>query len=461
MFSRFTRLAKHYRNPNQRNVRWITNLLIPDTKITTLNNGLRIATLGIKGGTTATIGIHIDAGSSYETPETNGTAHFLEHLTFKGTNKRKRQDIEIEIENMGAQLNAYTSRENTVYYAKTLKNDISPALNIIADIIQNSKLTEESIENERAVILEELKSIESNPYEVIFDHLHSVAYQESSLGFTILGPESNIKKINRENILDYINSHYIPSRMVVVGIGAVEHQQFVDVATSYFTNLSTNTKKVNKPKVEFVGSAVSHTDSSIKESHIALAFEGVGWTHPDYYKIALLQTLIGHWDHTTGVGVNTTSRLCETVARNNLAQKVSAFTTTYHKTSLFGVYAVCSPNTVFELCYEIIYNLTRCATDLSVNELEVAKRKLKNSLVVSLDGTTALFEEIGRQILTHNRRVPLFESFKQIDAITVNDIKQIVNTYIHDRDSALAAYGSVKEIPDYNYIRSWSNRKLL
>merc|ERR1712137_109715 len=158
------------------------------TESTTLGNGFTIATEHSPWAQTSTVGVWIDAGSRAETDKTNGTAHFLEHLAFKGTQKRTQQQLELEIENMGGHLNAYTSRENTVYYAKAFNNDVPAAVDILSDILQNSKLEAQAIERERDVILREQE-------EVVFDHLHATAFQGQPLGRTILGPKENIQSI--------------------------------------------------------------------------------------------------------------------------------------------------------------------------------------------------------------------------------------------------------------------------
>merc|ERR1712004_870813 len=162
-----------------------TLLNVPETKLTTLNNGLRIASEN-SGIPTATVGLWIDAGSRYENAKNNGVAHFLEHMAFKGTSKRSQMDIELEVENMGAHLNAYTSREQTVYYAKCFSKDLNRAVEILSDIIQNSTLGEQEIERERGVILREMQEVETNLQEVVFDYLHATAYQGTALGRTIL-----------------------------------------------------------------------------------------------------------------------------------------------------------------------------------------------------------------------------------------------------------------------------------
>ena len=190
----------------------------PATDLTTLDNGLRVASEA-GHGSTATVGVFIDAGSRYETDKNNGTAHFLEHMAFKGTEKRTRKQLEVEIENMGGHLNAYTSREQTVYYAKCFKEDVPQAVEILSDILQNSLLSPAAIEAERDVILREMEEVNKMQEEVIFDHLHATAFQNTGLGRTILGPEENIRSLTRDDLEGYVKTHYTAPRMVLAGAG--------------------------------------------------------------------------------------------------------------------------------------------------------------------------------------------------------------------------------------------------
>merc|ERR1712159_118406 len=208
------------------------------TQITTLPPGLRVASED-SGGETATVGVWIDAGSSFETDADNGSAHFLEYLSFKGTNKRSQHQLEKEIENIGGHLNAYTSREQTVYYAKVFKNDVPQAIDILSDILQNSQLDKGAIERECGVIMREMQEVMSNKEEVIFDELHATAFQGNSLGRTILGPEANIMSIQQDDLQKYIKTHYTAPRMVVAGAGAIQHDQLVDLSGKAFANLPT------------------------------------------------------------------------------------------------------------------------------------------------------------------------------------------------------------------------------
>jgi len=290
---------------------------VPPTQVTQLDNGLRVASED-SGAATATVGLWIDAGSRYETDRNNGVAHFLEHMAFKGTAKRSQTDLELEVENLGAHLNAYTSREQTVFYAKCLSKDVSKAVEILGDIIQNSKLGEAEIERERGVILREMQEVESNLQEVVFDHLHATAYQGTPLGNTILGPTKNIKSISRQDLKDYIDTHYSSPRIVLAGSGGVNHNELVKLAEKELGKLK-NTfdgKSAELTPCRFTGSEVRVRDDSIPLAHVAIAVEGCGWTDADNVPMMVANTLIGSWDRSQGSGVNNASNLARASAES-------------------------------------------------------------------------------------------------------------------------------------------------
>jgi processing peptidase subunit beta len=212
-------------------------LRAPTTDVTTLDSGLRVASETTQGSETATVGVWIDAGSRYETAQNNGVAHFLEHLAFKGTQKRTQQQLEVEIENMGGHLNAYTSREQTVYFAKVFKNDVGKAVEILSDILLHSKLDESAIEREREVILREMSEVNKEQEELVLDHLHATAFQGTGLGRTILGPEENIRSLKQADLVNYIQQHYTAPRMVIAGAGAINHTELCELADKHFGNL--------------------------------------------------------------------------------------------------------------------------------------------------------------------------------------------------------------------------------
>jgi len=437
----------------------------PPTDITTLPSGMRVASETVEGGQTATVGVWIDAGSRYETERNNGAAHFLEHMAFKGTDKRTQQQLEVEIENMGGHLNAYTSREQTVYFAKVFKQDVRKAVEILSDILLKSKLDEGAIERERDVILREMEEVNKHQEELILDHLHATAFQGTGLGRTILGTEENIRTLSRNDLSDYIQTHYTAPRTVIAGAGAIDHAELCEIAGDCFGDLPTSPAggaglitgaDVAMDPAVFTGSDIRIKYDSQKNAHVAIAFEGESWTSEYAFPLMLMQTILGGWDRGSGSGANVASKMCAEVAELELAQSVSTFNTCYKDTGLFGVYAVADDNKLDDLMWHITSNLVRLVHKTTDEEVERAKTQLKATMLMGLDGNSQVAEDIGRQLLTYGRRMSPAEVFARIDAISADDIKGTAGKIINDEDHALAAVGGIHELPDYNKIRRWS-----
>jgi len=428
---------------------------VPATQCTALENGLRVASED-SGAQTATVGLWIDAGSRYEDSSNNGVAHFLEHMAFKGTAKRSQTDLELEVENLGAHLNAYTSREQTVFYAKCLSKDVPKAVEILADIIQNSKLGESEVERERGVILREMQEVESNLQEVIFDHLHATAYQGTPLGQTILGPTKNIKSIGKSDLQNYISTHYKAARIVLAAAGGVNHNELVGLAQKELGKLD-NTFDGQSPALtpcRFTGSEVRVRDDSLPLAHVAIAVEGCGWTNQDNVPLMVANTLIGAWDRSQGGGVNNASNLARASAESELCHSYQSFNTCYKDTGLWGIYFVCDPMKCDQMLFNVQSEWMRLCTMVTESEIERAKNLLKTNLLLQLDGTTPICEDIGRQQLCYNRRIPLHELERRINSVTAKNVRDVAMKYIYDRCPAVAAVGPVENLPEYNRIRS-------
>ncbi|KAI6114231.1 Metalloenzyme, LuxS/M16 peptidase-like protein [Pisolithus sp. B1] len=399
----------------------------PITQTTTLPNGLTVAT---------------------ETDKTNGTAHFLEHMAFKGTNRRSQHALELEVENLGAHLNAYTSREQTVYYAKSFRKDVPTSVDIISDILQDSRLDSAAVERERDVILREQQEVDKQLEE------------GQPLGRTILGPKANILSIKRGDLANYIKTNYTADRMVLVGAGGVEHDELVKLAEKHFSSLPVSPNPIPLGRLahahsSFVGSEVRIRDDEIPCAHIAIAVEGVGWSSPDYFPMLVMQSIMGNWDRSLGAAPLLSSRLSHIISSNNLANSFMSFSTSYSDTGLWGIYLV-SENlmNLDDLAHFTLKEWTRMSMAPTDFEVERAKSQLKAGLLLSLDGTTAIAEDIGRQLVTTGRRMTPKQIENAVDAVSAEEIKRVAQKYLWDKDIAIAALGPIDGLLDYNRIRS-------
>ncbi|KAL5999543.1 hypothetical protein ACLOJK_037828 [Asimina triloba] len=413
-----------------------TILHFPEIRVSTRPNGVRVVTQSSPTSAvqTASVGVWIDAGSRFETPETNGTAHFLEHMIFKGTHRRSARALEEEIENMGARLNAYTSREQTTFYANVLRGDVPVAIDILADILQNSLFSETAIRRERGVILREMEEVQGQAEEVIFDYLHSAAFQNNPLGNTILGPEENIQTISR----------------VVSAAGAVRHEDIVNQVSRKFKRLSTDpttaTQLVSRNPAVFTGSEVRVVNNDFPIAHLVVAFKGAGWADPNSIPVMVLQSLLGSWNKSVGIGnfSGWASSLVDLFAgllcfSNTWAQVLYAATTTDITDSQFSgqnllvesaQMAWLKPDCLHDLSLVIMEEFRRLAQKISEPEVIRARNQLKSALLLHIDGTSAIAENNGRQMLTYGRIVPFLELFARIDAVDAPTIKETAQAFI-------------------------------
>lgn len=429
----------------------------PETRVTTLANGLRVASESNPLAQTATIGVWIDAGSRFETDQNNGTAHFLEHLIFKGTKNRSRVQLERDTENMGAHLNAYTSREMTTYYMKVLKKDVPVAVDTLGDILQNSEFALDAVEAERRTILLEMEAVSEQSHEVIFDHLHATAFQYSPLGRTILGSADNIRKITRDDLQKYMQAHYTAPRMVVSAAGAVDHDALVKQVEKQFTGLSsdptTAKELVAKNPSIYTGSDVRIRDDDFPLAHFALAVKGASWTDPDSVALMVMHSMLGSYSRSAGGGTSLGSKLAQNVAANNLAENFMAFNTAYSDTGLFGIYAVAPGDKLEDLAWCFMDAMTGLVYKVAEEDVTRAKNQLKSSLLLHMDSTGAIAEDIGRQLLVYGRRIPIAETFARIDAVDAEAVKRVADRFIYDKDVVLAGMGPLQYLPDYMWLR--------
>lgn len=276
------------------------------------------------------------------------------------------------------------------------------------------------------------------------------------LGRTILGPKKNILSIKRDDLVSYVESNYTADRMVLVGTGGVDHRELQELATKHFASLPVSSSPIalgqkHHPKTEFVGSEVRIRDDTMNTANIAIAVEGVGWRSPDYFPMLVMQSIMGNWDRSLGAAPLLSSRLSRDISAHSLANSFMSFSTSYSDTGLWGIYLV-SENlmNLDDAVHFTLREWARMSVGPTDAEVERAKSQLKASLLLGLDGTTAIAEDIGRQLVTAGRRFTPRQIESAVNAITKEEIKRVANKYLWDKDIAIAALGRIEGLLDYN-----------
>ncbi|RZC54664.1 hypothetical protein C5167_013515 [Papaver somniferum] len=339
-------------------------LSFPETRVTTLPNGLRVATESNLAAKTATISAWIDAGSRHDTDETSGAAHYVEHIKLNSACRMSKEERQEKIQDMGGCLSAKTAREYTAYNLTVRDKYVPNALYIIADILQkNSYYSYQDVDFLRNIILQEKQAVERCPEKLIFDHLHTAAFLSSPLGRTVLGPDHVIKTIHRNKIVDFISTHYTPPRMVIAASGAVKHEDIIDKVKKLITDLPTDPTTAShlaaKEPTIFTASEVRIIDDGVPLAHFAVAFKGASLTDPDSIALMVMQFMLGSWSKNTVFGKFIGSELAQRVAIDNIAESLMPFNKNYRDAGLFGVYACAKADCLDELAHAIMYEINK------------------------------------------------------------------------------------------------------
>uniref|UniRef100_A0A8C7FMZ8 Mitochondrial-processing peptidase subunit beta n=1 Tax=Oncorhynchus kisutch TaxID=8019 RepID=A0A8C7FMZ8_ONCKI len=406
----------------------------PETRLTALDNGLRIASEETGHGT-CTVGLWISCGSRYETEKNNGAGFFLEHMAFKGTKKHPQMALEHQVESMGAHLSAYTSREHTAYYMKTLAKDLPKAVALLSEVLQSNVLSEADIEQQRSVVLKELEEVEGSLQDVCLDLLHATAFQGTPLGHSVLGPSQNARTLSRQDLVDFISSHYKAPRMVLAAAGGVTHEELVGLAKQHFSGVSFEYEDDAVP----VLSPCRFSGSEIR-MHIV--------------PLMVANSIIGSYDITFGGGKHLSSRLARLASEESLCHSFQAFHSSYSDTGLLGIYFVTDKHHIDDMMHWSQNAWMNLCTTVTESDIARAKNALKASLVGQLNGTTPICDDIGRHVLNYGRRIPLAEWDARINAVTPKMVRDICSKYIYDKCPAVSAVGPIEQLPDYNRMRS-------
>ena len=412
-----------------------------DVKTTTLPNGLRVVTETMPHLKTAALGIYIGAGARWEEERNNGVAHMLEHMAFKGTERRSARAIAEEIEAVGGHLNAWTAREQTAYHARILQEDVPLAIDMIADILQHSTFAPDELERERGVILQEIGQTNDTPDDLVFDLLQEAAWPDQPLGRSILGTEERVQGMSRADLSEFMSRHYHAPDMVLAAAGGIEHDAIVELAEKHFSSLS---RDRTPPHAASAYAGGERRDvRELDQAHIALAWPGIPFGDPDIYAAQIYSTLLGG---------GMSSRLFQEVReKRGLAYSVFAFTTAYEDNGLLTVYAGTGEDQYDELIPVIAEQMHATAKSVGADEIARARAQIKAGLLMSLESPSARIDQFGRQLFVHGRVLDTDEMLARIAAVDDAAVRRVAARYLAGTPT-LSAIGPVAALADYDRI---------
>jgi processing peptidase subunit beta len=376
-------------------------------EMTVLDNGIRVCTERMESPLCA-VGAFVDAGSRYETLETSGTAHFLEHLLFKGTKNRTKSEFESEIEQMGATLDAYTSREHTLYHMQCFSRDVPKAVNILGDILQNPLLNKNQINEEKDTIKTELEESNKDVQEIIMEAAHFNSYRDHYIGQPILGDIDNIYNVTQDMVKEYHATHYIGKNIIIVGVGNVNHKEFVDEVSRQLGNLNKNPppglERKNTDKPIYTPSIMYMRDDEYYNAGVGVFYDAPSWKHEDYYAFLLMERIVGSFsaDRNGYARLNDPEKQYSTLeanlgARPDISKAVSIYTP-YSDCGLFGTYLYGNEVWARTMTYQGI--VIPANYGIYMNQVEVFRGRARLwQELLNIQSPSDVLQLIGPQIL--------------------------------------------------------------
>jgi len=392
--------------------------------LTTLPNGTKIISEFIPHVKSFTLGFWFNVGARDESLRNNGISHFIEHMLFKGTKKRTAKMIAEEIESFGGYLNAFTSKEHTCYYSKGLSDNLGRTFSVLSDLIQNPLFKENHIRKEAGVVIDELKDLDDNPEELLFDKFEEIIFSGNRLSYPIIGREANIKNFNSEELFNYHGSNYNTDGLLIVASGNVKHDELIKLTEKYITERESRSRK-GRDKFNIKKVEDAFIEKDVQQVHTIIGRATYGYNDKRRVPVRFLSALLGE---------GSSSRLFLAVREKlGITYQINSFLNSYYDTSAFGVYFSTNQNQ-YARVIEIIYKEFKKLKDVPISERELKKVKeyLKGGIILSLESTTNRMMRIANSILYYDKVLSVEDYISKIEKITSEDLQKTANDLLND-----------------------------
>jgi predicted Zn-dependent peptidase len=407
-------------------------------EITKLPNGLTVVSDPMPGLQSVAVGVWVDCGARHERRALMGVSHMLEHMAFKGTERRTAKSLAEEIEAVGGFLNAYTSREQTAYHVRVLKPDLALAVDILADILTHPTFEQVELERERQVVLQELGQARDTPDDIVFDHLQEAIYPDQPMGFPILGDEQTVSNFSRADLSAYMGANYRTGGMTLIASGAVNHAELVALAEK-FADLKTGAGPV--AEVARYAGGEKRADDDLEQVHVAYAFPGVAYADPEYYVAQV---------YAAALGGGMSSRLFqEAREKRGLCYTITAFSQSFKDDGIVGIYTGTGESEAEEISAVVAGEMEALAANASDAEIGRARAQLRSGLLMGLERPSTRTEQIAGSLLAHGRVIPVEEMLAKLEAIDAAAVRRFGARVMASTRPALAAVGPLGKLEPY------------
>jgi len=390
--------------------------------IKTLDNGIRIIVQELTNYNSVAIGIWVKTGSACETPEENGVSHFIEHMMFKGTEKRTAKQIAIDMDKIGGQINAFTSKECTCYHARVMPDKLDIAVDVLADLFMNSVHDEGEMEKEKGVVLEEIAMVNDNVEELAHEKISELFFTGSALSKPILGPAQNITNFKRNDLTAYLNKHYYPGNVIVSAAGNCNEEKMIETVQKHLGDYKRGQKRqiencadVFAPKVRSM-----FIEKDVEQTHLCLAFPGYTFADDERFSMAVLNNVLGG---------GMSSRLFQMIREEKgLAYSVYSYPSTYSFAGMFALYSgttAANADTVIALMMEQIERLRE--ERLCIEDFKQGKDQLMGNYVLSMEGVNAKMSALGKSLLLLDEVYDELQTMQKIEAVTIDRVNALID----------------------------------
>lgn len=419
------------KSPDPLNPSWLTAGM--GYRKTILDNGIRVITEEIPYLKSVSIGVWVTTGSRDEQPHENGISHFIEHLLFKGTERRTAFDIAKEIDSVGGTLNAFTGREYTCFYAKVIDKNLPLAIDLLSDIFLHSLMDAKDVDKERMVILQEIKMVEDTPDDYIHDFFNRVCWGDHPLGFPIFGTSDLVQSFTREQIFQFLRETYQPKRIIICAAGNLKHEEAVDLIAGTFGQLPQSNQERQRLKPHSI-STTNIRKRELEQVHFCLGTKGLQYNHSLRFASYLLNTILGG---------GMSSRLFQEIRENRgLAYSVYSYLPSYIDTGLVVVYAGTNENSFQEVIELVHQEFNRLKDDPFKNgELETAKEQLKGNLLLSLESSDNLMTRLAKNEIYFGTYFPVERTLKGVDEVKEEVVRNLAKELFDEHFFCLTVLG--------------------